>query len=81
MQRYNQFFNSANIYLNIFIFQTSQSFIDVVVNNIARRTKNIEYHEPNDKIIDNMIPPTVNSSSLIAIARIIIVKARKKPIK
>jgi hypothetical protein len=51
------------------------------VNNIARRTKNIEYHEPNDKIIDNMIPPTVNSSSLIAIARIIIVKARKKPIK
>lgn len=59
----------------------SQSFIDVVVNNMARRIKNIEYHEPNDRIIANITPPTVNSSSLITIAISIIVKARKNPIK
>lgn len=81
MQRYNQFFNSANIYLNIFIFQTSQSLIDVVVNKIAISIKNIEYHEPNDRIIANITPPTVKSSLLIVIATSVIVKVIKNPIK
>lgn len=59
----------------------SQSFIDVVVNNMARRIKNTEYHEPNDRMIDNITPPTVNSSSLIIIAISVIVKVIKNPIK
>lgn len=67
--------------MKIFIFQISQSFIDVVVNNIARRIKNIEYHEPNDRIIANITPPTVKSSLLIVIAISVIVKVIKNPIK
>lgn len=55
--------------------------MDVVKNNIARRIKNIEYHEPNDKMIDNVTPPTVNSSSLIVLAISTTIKVIKNPIK
>lgn len=63
MQRYNHFFNSANIYLNIFIFQTSQSLIEVDVNKIAISIKSIEYQDPNAKIKVKHNPPSVISSS------------------
>ena len=81
MQRYNQFFNSANIYLNIFIFQTSQSLIDVVVNKIAISIKSIEYQDPNARINVKHNPPTVISSPLMKIAIVERINDRKNPIK